>query len=187
MVGQGWDDMGPSIDIRCAVHGRSLPSQRLAICRANVPTPPHARLIRTFCPGCPPSRSAWRAASAEVGTAAGSSNVRLAGFSASLREKCPCAIPLGTCPACPRLVPPSVHNDHRHFGVCGSGASASIKRRRERQDGNLTVLGGKKKAPRTMDGPMSSHPCPTIVPSQDQCLSDGGSDTGNVHLWKAAD
>src|SRR6266568_119396 len=61
-------------------------SNDLAICTANVPTPPDAPLIRTFCPGCtfPTSRSAWRAASAEVGTAAACSNVRLTGLSASL-------------------------------------------------------------------------------------------------------
>src|SRR2546428_618758 len=58
----------------------------LAICTANVPTPPAAPLMRTLCPDriCPLSRSPWRAVNPAMGTAAASSNVRLAGFGANL-------------------------------------------------------------------------------------------------------
>ena len=49
-------------------------------------TPNDAPLMRTLCPGCnfPTSRSAWRAASAEVGRAAACSCARLDGFGASV-------------------------------------------------------------------------------------------------------
>src|SRR5918911_1406914 len=58
----------------------------LAICTANVPTPPDAPVIRTVCPGCTlaMSRSACRAVKADIGTAAACSMVRLAGFGAKL-------------------------------------------------------------------------------------------------------
>ena len=54
----------------------------LAICTANVPTPPDAPLIRTFWPGrtLPSSRRSCRAVVADTPTAAACSNVRLAGF-----------------------------------------------------------------------------------------------------------
>ena len=54
----------------------------LAICTANVPTPPDAPLMRTFCPGwtLPSSRRSWSAVVADTPTAAACSNVRLAGF-----------------------------------------------------------------------------------------------------------
>ena len=54
----------------------------LAICTANVPTPPDAPLMRTFWPGWtwPWSRSSWSAVVAETPTAAACSKVRLAGF-----------------------------------------------------------------------------------------------------------
>jgi hypothetical protein len=53
-----------------------------AICTANVPTPPDAPLIKTFCPGrtLPSSRMACRAVSAARGTAAACSNVRVGRF-----------------------------------------------------------------------------------------------------------
>ena len=54
----------------------------LAICTANVPTPPDAPLISTFCPGwtLPSSRRSCRAVEADTPTAAACSNVRLVGF-----------------------------------------------------------------------------------------------------------
>ncbi|MEV4376589.1 hypothetical protein [Streptosporangium sp. NPDC049644] len=47
---------------------------------ANVPTPPPAPMIRTFCPGCalPASRRLRREVRAETGTAAACSKVRFA-------------------------------------------------------------------------------------------------------------
>ena len=61
----------------------------LASCTANVPTPPDAPMIRTFCPGWtwPVSRSACRAVGAEMGTAAACSKVRFAGLGASLSSR----------------------------------------------------------------------------------------------------
>ena len=58
----------------------------LAICTANVPTPPDAPMISTCCPGCTFawSRTACSAVSAETGTAAACSKDRLAGLGASL-------------------------------------------------------------------------------------------------------
>ena len=55
-----------------------------AIWTANVPTPPEAPLISTFCPAwsSPLSRSPWRAVIAAIGTAAACSNVMFAGFGA---------------------------------------------------------------------------------------------------------
>ena len=60
--------------------------EALAICTANVPTPPDAPMIRTFCPACTCawSRTACRAVSAETGTAAACSKDRLTGLGASL-------------------------------------------------------------------------------------------------------
>src|SRR5215208_1847712 len=60
----------------------------LAICTANVPTPPDAPLISTFCPGwiCPLSRRPCSAVSAATGTAAACSNVKLAGFGATMKD-----------------------------------------------------------------------------------------------------
>src|SRR5512132_3803245 len=57
----------------------------LASCTAKLPTPPDAPMITTFCPGLTPpvSRTAWRAANPEIGTAAACSKVRLAGLGAS--------------------------------------------------------------------------------------------------------
>src|SRR5260370_6451826 len=54
----------------------------LAICTANVPTPPAAPLIKTFCPGriCPLSRRPCNAVSAATGAEAACSNVTLSGF-----------------------------------------------------------------------------------------------------------
>ena len=62
----------------------SAPSA-FAICTANVPTPPAAPTISTFCPGrtFALSRSAWRAVTPEIGTAAASSNERLSGLGTS--------------------------------------------------------------------------------------------------------
>ena len=62
----------------------SAPSA-FAICTANVPTPPPAPTISTFCPGrtFALSRSAWRAVTPEIGTAAASSNERLSGLGTS--------------------------------------------------------------------------------------------------------
>src|SRR5215471_1230637 len=53
----------------------------LAICTANVPTPPEAPLIRTVCPAltCPVSRRPCKATSA-VGTDAACSKLRLLGL-----------------------------------------------------------------------------------------------------------
>src|SRR4030065_379787 len=53
----------------------SAPSA-FAICTANVPTPPDAPLIRTFCTGrtCPLSRRPWRAVTAGPGAAAAPSH-----------------------------------------------------------------------------------------------------------------
>src|SRR3954470_16264313 len=61
----------------------------LAICTANVPTPPDAPTIKTFCPGRTPplSRRPRRAVQAEVGTAAAWSKVRLAGLGASVSSR----------------------------------------------------------------------------------------------------
>src|SRR5215207_9580916 len=57
----------------------------LAMCTANVPTPPDAPLTSTCCPGRirPLSRSPCRAVSPATGTAAACSNDTLAGFSTS--------------------------------------------------------------------------------------------------------
>src|SRR5437667_120891 len=56
-----------------------------ARCTANEPTPPDAPTIRTSCPDwMSPLRSPWRAVPPEIGTAAACSNVRFAGFRASL-------------------------------------------------------------------------------------------------------
>src|SRR5271170_7019947 len=57
----------------------------LAICTANVPTPPAAPLIRTFRPGriLPLSRRPCKAVSAAIGAQAACSNVTLSGFTAS--------------------------------------------------------------------------------------------------------
>src|SRR5688572_9837288 len=57
----------------------------LAICTANVPTPPDAPLINTFCPAliCPLSRSPCSAVVEAIGTAAACSNVILVGFNTS--------------------------------------------------------------------------------------------------------
>jgi hypothetical protein len=54
----------------------------LAICTANVPTPPAAPLIKTLCPGrmCPLSRRPCNAVNAAIGTAAACSNVPFSGF-----------------------------------------------------------------------------------------------------------
>src|SRR6266536_2973065 len=62
----------------------SVPNAR-AICTANVPTPPEAPLMRTFCPGWirPSSRRPSRAVLAASGTAAACSNDRFFGFGAS--------------------------------------------------------------------------------------------------------
>src|ERR1700691_2680214 len=62
----------------------SAPSS-LAIWTANVPTPPEAPSMRTLWPGCirPQSRRPWSAVIAAMGTAAASSNDRLAGFGAN--------------------------------------------------------------------------------------------------------
>ena len=56
-----------------------------AICTANVPTPPDAPLISTFCPGLIPplSRRPCSAVSAATGTDAACSNVTFAGLSAT--------------------------------------------------------------------------------------------------------
>jgi hypothetical protein len=58
----------------------------LAICTANVPTPPEAPMISTRCPGCtfPASRTATSAVGPEMGTAAACSNVTFAGLGTSL-------------------------------------------------------------------------------------------------------
>src|SRR2546425_7920142 len=58
----------------------------LAICTANVPTPPAAPLIRTFCAGrrLPLSRRPCNAVSAATFTDAACSNVTLDGFTANL-------------------------------------------------------------------------------------------------------
>ena len=63
----------------------SVPND-LAICTANVPTPPPAPLTNTFCPGlmCPWSRRACNAVNPAIGTAADSSKERFAGFRAIL-------------------------------------------------------------------------------------------------------
>src|SRR5436190_23191723 len=56
----------------------------LAICTANVPTPPAAPLIRTRCPGwIRPARRPCRAVSPARGTAAACSNEAFAGFEAN--------------------------------------------------------------------------------------------------------
>ena len=62
----------------------------LAICTANVPTPPAAPLIKTFCPGgiCPfspkpPRRSPCNAVNPAIGAEAACSNVAFSGFRAS--------------------------------------------------------------------------------------------------------
>src|SRR5450755_2827047 len=54
----------------------------LAICTANVPTPPAEPLIKTFCPGWifPLSRRPCNAVNAATGTEAACSNVTLSGF-----------------------------------------------------------------------------------------------------------
>src|SRR5215471_12797026 len=58
----------------------------LAICTANVPTPPAAPLIKTSCPGwiCPLSRSPCNAVNAATGAEAACSNVTLGGFKANV-------------------------------------------------------------------------------------------------------
>src|SRR6266851_6735271 len=58
----------------------------LAICTANVPTPPDAPFTRTFYPEwiCPLSRRPCRAVSAATGMAAASSNELFAGFNATV-------------------------------------------------------------------------------------------------------
>ena len=55
-----------------------------AICTANVPTPPDAPMIRTFCPGriSPASRRPCRAVTPARGTPAACWKVRLAGLNA---------------------------------------------------------------------------------------------------------
>src|SRR6266536_2247797 len=65
----------------------SVPNAR-AICTANVPTPPEAPLMRTFCPGWirPWSRRPSRAVLAAIGTAAACSNDRFFGFGAQDAE-----------------------------------------------------------------------------------------------------
>jgi hypothetical protein len=57
----------------------------LASWTAKLPTPPEAPMTTTCWPGWTPpvSRSAWRAANPEMGTAAASSELRLVGFRAS--------------------------------------------------------------------------------------------------------
>ena len=57
-----------------------------AICTANVPTPPDAPMISTFCPGCTfaLSRTACNAVTAEMGQAVARSKERFAGFRASM-------------------------------------------------------------------------------------------------------
>src|SRR5919106_5082707 len=57
----------------------------LAIGTANVPTPPDAPLIRTFCPGRtrPTSRRPCQAVTPATGTAAACPKVRLDGFNAN--------------------------------------------------------------------------------------------------------
>src|SRR6266702_3615522 len=59
----------------------------LAICTANVPTPPDAPLIKTFCPGWtfPLSRTPCNAVSPAIGTEAACSKVTLAGINAESR------------------------------------------------------------------------------------------------------
>jgi hypothetical protein len=54
----------------------------LASWTANDPTPPAAPMTSTVCPGwtAPSSRTAWRAAKPEMGTAAACSKLRLAGM-----------------------------------------------------------------------------------------------------------
>src|SRR6266852_9359063 len=54
----------------------------LAICTANVPTPPAAPLIKPFCPGriCPLSRRPCNAVNAATGAEAACSNVTLCDF-----------------------------------------------------------------------------------------------------------
>ena len=61
-------------------------SNALAICTAKVPTPPDAPTISTLCPAWtrPWSRTACRAVSPEIGTAAACSKDRFAGLGASL-------------------------------------------------------------------------------------------------------
>jgi hypothetical protein len=65
----------------------SAPSD-LAICTANVPTPPEAPLMRTFCPGrtLPLSRSPCSAVMAATGTAAACPKLRFDGFGTSARS-----------------------------------------------------------------------------------------------------
>src|SRR5580698_7768809 len=74
---------------RCAPRGRIRPTflalhtpvtsapRTRAICTANVPTPPDAPLMSTFCPGCscPLSRRPCRAVRAATGAEAGSENL----------------------------------------------------------------------------------------------------------------
>ncbi len=57
----------------------------LASCTAYAPTPPAAPMTRTSCPAwiLPAFRSACRAVTAEIGTAAACSKLRFFGFSAS--------------------------------------------------------------------------------------------------------
>src|SRR5216683_3564365 len=54
----------------------------LAICTANVPTPPAAPLIKTFCPGriCPLSRRPCNTVNAATGAEAACSKVTLLGL-----------------------------------------------------------------------------------------------------------
>src|SRR5436305_13858098 len=64
----------------------TLAPKALAICTANVPTPPDAPVTSTVCPGCTLaiSRSACRAVKADTGIAAACSMLRLTGFGAKI-------------------------------------------------------------------------------------------------------
>src|SRR5579864_1198266 len=61
----------------------------LAICTANVPTPPAAPLIKTFCPGwiCSLSRSPCNAVNAATGAEAACSNVTLGALRPTLTQE----------------------------------------------------------------------------------------------------
>src|SRR5919107_1176018 len=104
----------PNERIKCSLPVLSTPvtsaPYNLASCTANVPAPPPAPLIKTFCPGwtCPLSRIPCRAITAACGMAATSSNVILAGFSAkalsrawaevTIRPNSPPRLVLVSCP-----------------------------------------------------------------------------------------